>query len=303
METMTDDEAGLVRQQSFDCDGPVDIDIELTSGLVEVRLEETQQETQAPSVLVEVRHEPGTRVEWGLSGVLNWVGAQFGATVDLAEHAVRETTIAMHGQRLTVRGPRAMPLRTVPLAVTVHAPAGSAVDAQAGSADVRISGPAGRVDVDSGSGDVSVDVGGPVQVETGSGSVRLGRIESRLSARAGSGDLEVSSLSGEGNLHSGSGDVWLGSVLGGEVNVRTGSGDLTVSDAAAGQLTLVTGSGDLRVGLRSGVAAEIDVVSGSGRARSDLTVSDDPPSPEAEPALSVRGRTGSGEAVVGAATA
>ena len=258
-----------------------------------------------PAIVVEVRHEPRAGANWGLAGLLNWVGGQFGAqTTDLAAEAVRQTVVTVHGNRLTVRGPRPAPLRMVPLTIVVHAPAGSSLHAKAGSAGVQVGGLAGRVNVNTGSGNVSVDrASGHVQVKAGSGSVRLGPMADGLSARTGSGDLEVTSLDGNGSLHSGSGNIWIGTVRGEQVTMRTGSGDLTVAEAAKGALQLVTGSGDLRVGIRSGVLAEVDVVSGSGRARSDLPVSTEPPSRGADAVLRVRGRTGSGDAVVSAATA
>jgi Putative adhesin len=359
---MTGDEHDLVRQQFFDCDGPVDIDIELSTGSIEVRFademcptveadrpeeadpsdvaaehhttggyadttdgtEPADESGQAdatvrsdglphraadpvdptPAIMVEVRHEPAVGPSWGLIGLLNWVGGRLGATGnDLAAQAVRETGITVRGNRLTVHGPRSVPLGTVPLAVVVHAPAGSSLNAGAGAASVQVGGPAGRVTVDTSSGDISVDrATGPVWVKTGSGSIRLGPMPDGLSVRSGSGDLEVTSLNGSGSLHSGSGDIWIGSVHGDVVTVRTGSGDLTVADAGRGLLQLATGSGELRVGIRSGVLAEVDMVSGSGRARSDLPVSQEPPTDD-EAALRVRARTGSGDAVVGAATA
>jgi len=415
MTSMTDNE--LVRQQSFECDGPIDIDIELHSGTVEVVLDDADADGSddsdgpdpadrptddrptdnplsdlvdamadldsavadgirsagtatdsvrtddatpddrpdtdtagdsgpdadgaaddgsdqvvdpvtadgnRPAIVVEVRAEPRSGDQWGLSGLLNWVGSQFGSGQfkgaqfkgaqfgpqqaagsmnDLAEQALRETTITVRGNRLSVRGPKAPPLRSVPLSIVVHAPAGSSLDVDCGAADVRVGGDAGRVHIDSGSGDVSVDrAGGPVQVKTGSGDLRLGSMLDGVSARSGSGGIEVSTLTGNGAVHSGSGDVWLGSVLGDKVTVRTGSGDLTVADAASGLLQLTTGSGDLRIGIRPGVTAELDVTSGSGRTRSDLPVSDAPPT-NSDTALYVRARTGSGEAVIGTATA
>jgi hypothetical protein len=72
-----------------------------------------------------------------------------------------------------------------------------------------------------------------------------------------------------------------------------------VVDASAGGLELTTGSGQLRVGIHSGVLAELDVSSGSGRAHSDLPVGGSPSQGEA--ALRVRARTGSGDALVTAA--
>jgi Toastrack DUF4097 len=361
MTTMTD-ERDLTRQQFFECDGPVDVYVELGSGSVDVQFADdvssvrpvesdgagesdgtgesdgagditgtgdttgTANEASAkaastastastetgassgPAIVVEVRYQPRTGASWGLAGLLSWMGGQFGApTPDLAADAVWETTILVHGNRLTVRGPRAMPLRTVPLAIVVHAPAGSSLAAKAGSATVRVGGVAGRVNVSTGSGDVSVDrATGAVHVKAGSGSVRLGPMADGLNARTGSGDLEVTSLDGRGSLASGSGNIWVGTVHGDQVTVRTGSGDLTVAEAAEGLLQLVTGSGDLRVGIRSGVLAEVDVVSGSGRARSDLPLSSQPPDVagrNGEAVLRVRARTGSGDAVVSAATA
>jgi Putative adhesin len=323
--TMTGDERDLVRQQFFDCDGPVDIDIELSTGSIEVQFADeatttdpaTADDTEdlhratdrvdpvdpRPAIVVEVRHEPTIGSGWGLTGLLNWVG-QFGdAGNELTAQAVRETGITVHGNRLTVHGPRSVPLRAVPLALVVHAPAGSSLNAGAGTANVQIGGPAGRITVNTSSGDISVDhAAGPVWVKTGSGSIRLGPMPDGLSARSGSGDLEVASLSGSGSLHSGSGDIWVGSVRGDVVTVRTGSGDLTVADAAQGLLQLAAGSGELRVGIRSGVLAEVDMVSGSGRVRSDLPVSQEPPT-DGEAALRVRARTGLGDAVISAATA
>ncbi|HEY0636781.1 MAG TPA: DUF4097 family beta strand repeat-containing protein [Pseudonocardiaceae bacterium] len=392
---MTDDSAeatGLLRIQHFECDGPVEIEIEVGAGSVAVRLTDDAADDQdgpavvdaepvveavvdpvvdvtptesprdgtdepdgpdrvdapadatdgdraedlnandpgdagtagagdpadrttapaARTITVEVRAAPRVVDSWGLTGLLNWVNGQFGqppfgqGRTDVAQQAVRETEVSVQGNRLVVRAPRQLPLRSVPLLVTVQAPAGSAVAAGAGSADVRVDGTAGRVRVDTGSGDVRVERAvDETAVKTGSGDVHLGPMADGLTARSGSGDLEITSLTGNGSLSTGSGDIWLGAVLGhmdDKVTVRTGSGDLTVADATAGTLHLTSGSGDLRVGIRSGVTAEVDVSCGSGRARSDLPVSDTPPS-GAEPTLRVRARTGSGEAVIGPATA
>jgi hypothetical protein len=391
----TDVGYGLVRQREFECDGPVEIDIQLGSGTVEVRLgngrpaddevidadgsvaatvdatadevdvdadlgatadvsatdvdaaadvdgtadmrdsaypgattddlddtatnmddattgtdrtitDATGQDGTGPArIVVEVRYEPREGAEFGLTGLLNWVSGQFGGSGrQYAEQAVDETTIDVQGNRLLVHGPRHSPLRGVPLAIVVSAPAGSSVHTRSGSADVQVSGTAGTAHLDTGSGDLSVErAEGAVQVKSGSGTVRLGTMLDGLSARTGSGDVEVSALSGSGSLHSGSGDIWLGIVSGRKVTVRTGSGDLAVADAAEGQLELSTGSGDLRVGIRSGTVAELDVLSGSGRTRSDLPVSDGPPPGADAPQLRLRARTGSGEVVIGSAKA
>ncbi|MEU7477349.1 DUF4097 family beta strand repeat-containing protein [Lentzea sp. NPDC042327] len=299
---MTDPSSGptaVVRQQSFEFAGVAEIDISLLSGRVQVHL------VNEPGVHVEVRHDPAAGNTWteGLSSVLSWVSGQFGSDrgtpVAGPEEAVRDARVELLGNRLRIESSKALPLRAVPLSVVVTAPAGSHVQSKTGAADVSVTGEAGRVDLNTGTGAVNVDrATGEAKINSGSGTVRLGTMLARLKAKTGSGDVEVSSVGDNAVLITGTGDVWLGAVQG-DVMVRTGSGDLTVADAAAGDIQLGTGSGNIRVGIRSGTLAKIDLVSTSGAARSDLDVSAEP---LGEAALSVTGRTGSGTALVTAAT-
>jgi hypothetical protein len=293
-------ESDVVRQQSFDVDGVVEIDISLIAGRVQVHL------VDEPGVHVEVRYDPDAGEAWtaGLSGLLSWVNDQFGSgpkePAGPAE-AVRDARIDLLGQQLKVQSSKALPLRAVPLSVVVRAPSGSHVASKTGSADVSVSGAAGRLDVTTGTGDITADrADAAAEVNTGSGDLRLGPMLAGLRAKTGSGDVEVSSIGGNTILYTGTGDVWLGAVQN-DVQIRTGSGDVTVADAAAGKIQLATGSGDVRVGIRSGVKAMIDVSSRSGKARSELDVSAQAPA-EGEPALWVTGRTGSGDALVTTST-
>lgn len=288
----------LVRTESFDVDGPLDIDVSLATGRITIML------VDEPGASVEIRHDPDAGNAWmqGFTNILNWVQEQFGGgehTVDdLPAVAVREARVDLIDRRLVVHAPK-RELRSVPLAVTVRASSGSSLDLRNASADVTVTGAADRVRVHSGSGDVSLDrADGPAEIHTGSGALRLGPMLGGLNARSGSGEIEVSSVGGQTTVITGTGDVWLGAVQA-SISARTGSGDLTVADAASGDLELVTGSGDIRVGVRSGTSAQIDLVSGSGQARSELDVSDRPPA--GGPQLRLRGRTNSGNAVVTAA--
>ena len=292
------DDAAVVRHQDFECDAPVEVIVELGAGRLDVRL--VEGEAGAATVAVQVRPDETARAPWnaGLTGLLGWLGEQAGqvAPEELATAAVRATLVEFDGRRLTVQTPREMPLRTVPLAVTVTAPTGSTVTARAGSADVTVDGGAARLDATTGSGELRVQrCEGPAEVRTGSGDVRLGSVVGALRARTGSGGVDVTALDGAGTVHTGSGDVRIGAVSD-DLQARTGSGDLTVGDATAGQLELTTGSGQLRVGIHTGVLAEIDVSSGSGQARSELPFGAPPGDGSAR--LRVRGRTGSGDAVI-----
>lgn len=295
------EQTDAVRKQSFDAEGPLELDLSNGSGRIEVQL------TDRSGVDVEVRHDPSATnpLAQGINSLISWFSDQFGGQFPrgnadfLPIEAVHQTRIELTGQRLVVRPPKSHGFRHVPLHITVHAPSGSRVDARSGSGDVAVTGSAGRVDIQSGSGDIAVDHAvGRVTVRTGSGSVRLGPMLAALQVRSGTGEIEVSSIADVASLGTGSGDVRLGAVQG-EVMVRTGSGDVTVADAVAGSIDLFTGSGEIRVGVRPGTAALVDLVSGSGQAHSELDLLDSQPTGEAK--VRIRGRTGSGNAVVAAA--
>ncbi|MEV8436540.1 DUF4097 family beta strand repeat-containing protein [Actinosynnema sp. NPDC051121] len=292
-------ESDVVRQQSFEVDGVVEVDVALLAGRVRVHL------VDEPGVHVEVKHDPSPGESWaaGLSGLLTWVNNQFGSVPGQPAgpaDAVRDARVELSGGRLRVHSSKALPLRAVPLSVTVRAPAGSHVIAKAGSADLTVTGAAGRLEVQTGTGDVTADrADASSQVNSGSGKLRLGPMLGGLKAKTGSGDIEVSSVGGNTVIYTGTGDVWLGAVQN-DVQVRTGGGDVTIADAASGRIQLGTGSGDVRVGVRPGVAAQVDLVSTAGSARSDLDVSDTPPADE--PSLFITGRTTSGTALVTTAT-
>ncbi|SEP16801.1 DUF4097 family beta strand repeat-containing protein [Amycolatopsis saalfeldensis] len=288
---------GTARTQEFDADGPLELDVGVTIGRVELVLD------RESGASVELRHDAGEQPPWvsGVSNLLSWVGERFGDQLGVdpsgsAADAVQQSRIEKTGNRLVVRAPKAWQLRNVPLSVKVHAPSGSHVEVRAGAADVTVTGSAGRADILTGSGEVVLErADGSAIVRTGTGGVKLGPTLAGLQLRTGSGSVEASSVAGSATLATGTGDVWLGAVAG-EVMARTGSGDLSVAEAASGSLELITGSGEVRVGIRGGVAAEVELASAAGRVSSELEVSDVPP--EAGVALRVRARTGTGNAVV-----
>jgi hypothetical protein len=287
----------LVRIDEFETDVPLELDVSVTIGRVEVVLDGDS------GARVELRHDQGEQQPWvaGVNSLLSWVGERFGDQlgVDPAAspaEAVRQSRIEKLGNRLVVQSPKAWQLRNVALAVKVHAPAGSHVEVRAGAADVTVTGSAGRVDLLTGSGEVKLDrADGSATIRTGSGAVKLGPTLGGLQLRSGSGHVEASSIAGSATLATGTGDVWLGAVSG-EVMARTGSGDLSVADAGSGTLDLITGSGEVRIGIRGGTAAELDLTSSAGRVSSELDVADT--APEGGVKLKVRARTGTGNAVV-----
>lgn len=323
-------EADVVRQESWQCSGTAEIEIGVDVGGVRVDLVEVP-EGSTGEVRVEVRHDPdaGGFFGQGVRGIMNWVsnasanwsGKGFGGTWDggssegapwdtgnwdlgnwdmarLAAEAVRATEISWTegGRRLVVRTPQQMPLRIVPLAVTVSAPAGSRLAARTGTGDVIVTGRAGWTALRTGTGRVRTDdVDGDLDVQSGSGDVTIGAARGRSRVRTGTGTISIDAAGGPIDVKAGSGDVLLGR-LDGDLDARTGSGDLRVTDVVSGRCEVTTGSGDLTIGVHEGVWAEVDLSSGSGTARSDLVVNST--APGGSTTVHLRGRTGSGDVLV-----
>ena len=294
----------LVRRERWPVSGVAELELSVDVGRIEVHLDRADE----AEVQVEVRHDPGAggMLGQGISGVLSWIGQATAGPgtepADLAAEAVRaaEITWSEPGRRLIVRSAQDLPLRVVPLVVTVTAPAGSRLAARTGAGDVVVTGRAGWAAVRTGSGEVDVAaVDGDTDVTTGSGDLVLGEVAGRARLRTGSGTVRLTAAGGPTEIKAGSGDVALGKVAG-DLGVRTGSGEVRIDDACSGRFDLTTGSGELRVAVHPGVRAELDLSSGSGRARSDLRV--DPAPPDDAVALHVRGRTGSGDVLVTRAT-
>lgn len=289
----------IERLEQFDCPGPMEITLEIGPGRAEITLE---QGLDAGSIRISGHGDGGAVLrDSNLTAALSWLGEQANQAGlgDLTADAVAETRVEVDGNRLFVSTPKDLPLRLVPLRVQIAAPADSEVTVRSGSAGVQVDGVCAALDVKSGSGQVTAaHCTGSADVKAGSGSIRLEAVLGQLRVRTGSGDIRVGTVGGRAALRSGSGDIRVREVEF-DVHAQTGSGDIWVGDAAAGRLDLTSGSGELRVGVHSGVLAEVDLRSGSGRARSDFPVVDT--APPGRTALVVHGRTGSGDVLVTAA--
>ncbi|WP_298177928.1 DUF4097 family beta strand repeat-containing protein [Saccharomonospora sp.] len=277
-----DGSENIVRTQTFDTDGPVELDLDITAGTVEVRLDGDSEEK---GTSVEVRSAPAASPEWAHSAaeVLNRVSEIFGGQVGspfagVPADAVREVRIEQIGERIVVRGSKIPPPMNSALAVTVHAPAGSHVRVRTRLAAVAVRGTCGRADI-----------------STGSGTVTLDRVAESTTVRTGSGEVDIAALDGPVTVNGGSGDVRFGEVTDTTL-ARTAGGEIVVDDAASGSVEAFSGSGDIRIGIRKGTTAEVDLSSGGGSVHSALEVADSPP--DEEVALSIRARSGSGNVLV-----
>ncbi|HVJ07900.1 MAG TPA: DUF4097 family beta strand repeat-containing protein [Acidisarcina sp.] len=145
-------------------------------------------------------------------------------------------------------------LNNVSIDYDVTAPRGTALSANSGSGDLRIT-----------------DVGKNVKFSTGSGNIEAHGISGTLSLETGSGNITASqSGSGDVKAGTGSGDIHLQNIDGG-LKAETGSGSIEVSGKPSSGWKVGTGSGD--VTLSTGNAAfNLDASSGSGDIRADVSL-------------------------------
>ncbi|RIQ35942.1 DUF4097 family beta strand repeat-containing protein [Jiangella rhizosphaerae] len=217
----------------------------------------------------------------------------------------RRTRVEHRPGALRIEVPRTTSLlgRSASVDVAVTVPAGSTVDAQAASGDIRLDGRFADVTGKCGSGDVAVDTCDDVRVSTGSGdvyvtecagasvrtgsgSIRLGTAAGGVDLESGSGDIEVEQPVRDGRISAASGDVRVATVEG-RVEVKTASGDITAHRALEGELRARTASGDVSVGIVAGTAANLDVSSISGSIHSELDRADAPAATDRTLLLSV----------------
>lgn len=266
----------------FETHQPVKLYVELGSGRIQVRAEETTESH------VEVTGRDADRVVVELDGDrLNVI-------------APKDRTGFLGGDR------------KIELAITV--PTDSALQVKSGSADLFADGRYAVTHVRSGSGDVSIEtVAGPALVETGSGDIRIAVVQEALRVKSGSGDVAIETAGAEVAISTGSGDVEIGSSNGAavvktgsgdlkvgeaqtDVTLTTGSGDLVVGAAHRGRLTVKGASGDVHVGIPAGVPVWTDVSTVSGRISSDLSGAGEPE--DGADYVELRAKTVSGDIVL-----
>jgi DUF4097 and DUF4098 domain-containing protein YvlB len=268
---------------TFPTPAPVDLVIEVESGVLTVDAEDVTEST--------------VRVEGALA---------------------EETVVEFRGNTLSVIGPRSTRGfgfgRSHSLTVRAVVPTGSNVATKTGSADLSAEGVIGRLRSRSGSGDVALNhATREAVIEIGSGNIKVGTAASHLRIKSGSGDVSVGTarsttaiVTGSGDiailqsdgpltLKSGSGDLTVHDG-GGELNLATASGDITIGNAAHGALTATSASGDICVCVPSGTPVWTDVTTMTGRVRSTLASTGAPA--DGQPYVEVRATTVSGDVLL-----
>jgi DUF4097 and DUF4098 domain-containing protein YvlB len=265
------------RTESFPVTGPVELRVRNAAGRIEISTVDPDGDSATAAVdLTALESDPDA--------------------AELVDRA--EVTASPDGRRIVVEVPERRGLhlgRKQRILVRVSVPAGSSATAQGASAHITVLGRYAAVDARTASGDVRVgEVTGTVEAHSASGEVWIDS-GAAVVAHSASGNVHIGHASGDVDVHTASGDVAVG-VAEASVRARSASGDVSVDEAAGGTVLMTAASGDLRIGVRSGVAARLDLTSHSGRVRSDLPIEDDVPSGGAT--LDITARTTSGDLLV-----
>jgi hypothetical protein len=165
------------------------------------------------------------------------------------------------------------------LRVKARLPHGGGALVKTASADTRVSGRLGALEVNSVSGDVRVrgEVAEDATVKTVSGDIELDRVDGDVSVQCVSGDVRVRAASGS-------------------VDTKSVSGDIRLEALTVGDVRFNSVSGDIEIGIVPGSLLDVDAGSTSGDLASEVPLGSEPPQGEdgAAPTVILRGRTVSG---------
>lgn len=232
--------------ETFDTPGPLELSVEIPSGLVEV----TGTDGDRTVLEIDGERRPGD------------------VTVRLEPRA------GGHRLRVEHRGRRLGLFGGDELHVRASLPERADLELSTGSADLVVRGSVGSIAVRAGSGDVAFERStGDVTVKVASGDVLGTAVEGDLTMHGASGDLSVARAGGDVTARTASGDIQIGHVAG-SVRVSTVAGEIKIEALSAGSAELRTVSGDVEVGVEPGTGVLLDLATTSGDASSELDMSE-----------------------------
>lgn len=211
--------------------------------------------------------------------------------------AAEQTVVDCTGGTLLVRAPRRRfytvlgPGRDA-IDVTISLPAGSSLRVDAGFAAIRCVGNLGDCDLRTG-GEIVLDTAGSLQLRTSAGNITVDRARGRVEARTGVGAVRIGAVDGPAVIRNSAGDTWVGEATGslqvnasfGKVSVdraragvtaKTAYGDIDLGEVASGAIVAQTGYGRVDVGVRTGVAAWLDLQAHHGSVHNELEAAGPP---------------------------
>jgi len=197
--------------------------------------------------------------------------------------------------------------------VRIELPAGSDVHGEGGITALHGTGRLGECRYKTGIGDIRLEQAGTVELRTGSGDISVERAVGRAEITTASGALRIDSIDGGAVIKNSNGDTRIGDVTGdlrvnaangtiavdrlqAGVEAKTANGDVRLGELARGTAVVHTAYGRVDIGIRQGVPAWLDLVTGYGTVQNDLESAEGPASGEAT--VQVRARTAFGDITI-----
>lgn len=251
-------------ERTLRVNGPVNLQIETGSGSIRVRT--------------------GSSNEVRVTGQIR-AGSWLGSGEDKVRKLEGNPPIQQSGNDIRIGHIDDPELRhDISISYEVVTPANTQLHSSAGSGNQEISGVAGEVEANTGSGSIRAsDLGSGLRAKSGSGSIEIDGVKGSVYARAGSGSIRATSVAGGFDGQTGSGHLELEQSSPGSVRAETGSGGLELRNVhgslqanagsgsikaegdATGEWRVRSGSGSVQLHLPKNASFDLNAHTGSGR--------------------------------------
>jgi len=261
-------------QKTFEVEGPVELDVRLTSGDIDV---DPNTEGSVEIELIAHDEESQRLID--------------NARIELNPHGHRPTILVdvpqKRGFSISIFGRSGIECR-------IRCPHDSGLSVRTKSADISARGVLGGLNVQTASGDVDIDrVSGGVNVKSASSDFSAREVGGGVNIQTASGDIDLSVARGPINVTSVSGDISIGEAYD-NVNANSVSGDQDHGAVMQGIVAAHSVSGDVTIAVRRGSKAFLDCTTVSGDTTSELELSSDAPAGDG-PLVEIRAKTVSGD--------
>jgi len=261
-------------QKTFEVEGPVELDVRLTSGDIDV---DPNTEGKVEIELIAHDEESQRLID--------------NARIELNPHGHRPTILVdvpqKRGFSISIFGRSGIECR-------IRCPHDSGLSVRTKSADISARGVLGGLNVQTASGDVDIDrVSGGVNVKSASSDFSAREVGGGVNIQTASGDIDLSVARGPINVTSVSGDISIGEAYD-NVNANSVSGDQDHGAVMQGIVAAHSVSGDVTIAVRRGSKAFLDCTTVSGDTTSELELSSDAPAGDG-PLVEIRAKTVSGD--------
>jgi hypothetical protein len=215
--------------------------------------------------------------------------------------AVTRTTVEYANGVLRIKAPKGWKRYTAhggaeSIDVRIQLPTGSHLSGGAGLADLRCSGALGDCRYKTGLGAITVEqISGGTELTTGSGAVAVDRIGGSAKVKNSNGDTWIGEVAGDLQVKAANGKVAVDHARAG-VTAKTAYGDIRLDEVVSDVIVAETGFGKVDIGVRSGVAAWLELHTGFGHVHNLLDVTEQPgPS---EQTVEVKARSAFGDITI-----